>query len=216
MLCQFPRAVMAKCHKPGGLKQHKRILFQFWRLELWYQGGSRAMLFWNLERNPPLPLPSCMCLVGSFGIHCLQLYHSNLYLHCCFFLIYLFSLEADYNIAVVFAIQSHESAMVGHVFPIPIISAFIVTSVFAGHLCVFTCFLVLTCFMVLMGLPWWLSDKESACQCRGREFDPWVGKIPWRKKWQPIPIFLPGVHHGQRSVVGYSPWVTKSWTWLSN
>ena len=85
MLCQFPRAVMAKCHKPGGLKQHKRILFQFWRLELWYQGGSRAMLFWNLERNPPLPLPSCMCLVGSFGIHCLQLYHSNLYLHCCFF-----------------------------------------------------------------------------------------------------------------------------------
>ena len=37
-------------------------------------------------------------------------------------------------------------------------------------------------------------------------FDPWVGKIPWRRKWQPIPIFLPGKSHGQRSLVGYSPW----------
>ena len=38
------------------------------------------------------------------------------------------------------------------------------------------------------------------------EFDPWVGKIPWRRKWQPTPIFLPGKPHGQRSLVGYSPW----------
>jgi len=36
-------------------------------------------------------------------------------------------------------------------------------------------------------------------------FDPWVGKIPWRKAWQPTPVFLPGVSHGQRSLVGYSP-----------
>ena len=37
-------------------------------------------------------------------------------------------------------------------------------------------------------------------------FDPWVGKIPWRRKWQPTPVFLPGKSHGQRSLVGYSPW----------
>ena len=37
-------------------------------------------------------------------------------------------------------------------------------------------------------------------------FDPWVGKIPWRRKWQPIPIFLPGECHRQRSLVGCSPW----------
>ena len=36
-------------------------------------------------------------------------------------------------------------------------------------------------------------------------FDPWVGKIPWTKEWQPTPVFLPGEFHGQRSLVGYSP-----------
>ena len=40
----------------------------------------------------------------------------------------------------------------------------------------------------LRGLPWWLSGKKSTCQCRRREFDPWVGKIPWRRKWQPTPV----------------------------
>ena len=43
-------------------------------------------------------------------------------------------------------------------------------------------------------------------------FDPWVGKIPWRKEWLPTPVFLPGGFHGQRSLAGYSPWVTKSQT----
>ena len=42
------------------------------------------------------------------------------------------------------------------------------------------------------GLPRWLSGKESACQSRRLEFNPWVGKIPWRRKWQPTPVFLPG------------------------
>ena len=37
-------------------------------------------------------------------------------------------------------------------------------------------------------------------------FDPWVRKIPWRRAWQPIPVFLPGESHGQRSLAGYSPW----------
>ena len=39
-----------------------------------------------------------------------------------------------------------------------------------------------------------------------RRFDPWVRKIPWRRAWQPTPVFLPGEPHGQRSLAGYSPW----------
>ena len=56
------------------------------------------------------------------------------------------------------------------------------------------------------GAPWWLNGKESACQCRRHGFSPWVWKIPWRRKWQPTPVFLPGEPHGQRSLVGYRPW----------
>ena len=37
-------------------------------------------------------------------------------------------------------------------------------------------------------------------------------KIPWRKKWQPTPVFFPGESHGQRTLAGYSPWGCKSWT----
>ena len=43
----------------------------------------------------------------------------------------------------------------------------------------------------------------DAMRCR---FDPWVRKIPWRRAWQPTPVFLPGESHGQRSLAGYSPW----------
>ena len=57
----------------------------------------------------------------------------------------------------------------------------------------------------LFGLPGWLSGKEPACQCRKFGFDPWVRKIPWRRKWQPTPVFLLGEFHGQRNLVGYSP-----------
>ena len=38
------------------------------------------------------------------------------------------------------------------------------------------------------------------------EFDPWVGKIPWRREWQPTLVFLPGEFHEERRLVGYSPW----------
>ena len=44
----------------------------------------------------------------------------------------------------------------------------------------------------MKGLPWWLSGKESACECRRHEFDPSVWKIPRRRKWQSTPVFLPG------------------------
>ena len=43
-------------------------------------------------------------------------------------------------------------------------------------------------------------------KCRQLGFNPWVRKIPWRRKWQPTPAFLPGKSHKQRRLVGYSPW----------
>ena len=59
-----------------------------------------------------------------------------------------------------------------------------------------------------MGFPGGTSGKNSTCQCRrckSHSFYPWVGKVPWRRKWQPTPTFLPGESHWQRSVVDYSP-----------
>ena len=52
---------------------------------------------------------------------------------------------------------------------------------------------------------WWLRGESVCLQCRRPGFDPWIGKIPWRRKWQPTPVFLPGESHGRRSLVGYSP-----------
>ena len=70
-----------------------------------------------------------------------------------------------------------------------------------------------------MGFPGGASGKEPTYQyrrCKRCRFNPWVGKIPWRRAWQPPPVFLSGGHgnplqysgksHGQRSLVGYSPW----------
>ena len=60
--------------------------------------------------------------------------------------------------------------------------------------------------------PWWLSGKRICLYCRRHRrcgFDPWVGKIPWRKKWQPSPVSLSGKPHGQRNLAGYSPWGLK-------
>ena len=61
------------------------------------------------------------------------------------------------------------------------------------------------------GFPglWWFRRLSVYLQCRGPGFDPWVRKIPWRKKWQSTPVLLPGKSHGQRSLVGYSPWCRK-------
>ena len=57
-----------------------------------------------------------------------------------------------------------------------------------------------------------LVVKEPACQCRWHKrhgFDPWVGEFPWRRKWHPTPVCLPGKFHGQRILAGYSPWGRK-------
>ena len=70
--------------------------------------------------------------------------------------------------------------------------------------------------MMTHSVPWdfprWCSGEESACQCRRCKrlgFNPWVGKIPWSRKWQPTPVFLPGKFHRQKSLTGYSPWSCK-------
>ena len=66
---------------------------------------------------------------------------------------------------------------------------------------------------MLGGFPDGVSGKEPACQCRRHKrcrFDPWVGKIPWRRKWQPIPVFLLGISHGQRILAGTVHEVTQS------
>ena len=72
--------------------------------------------------------------------------------------------------------------------------------------------------ILLQGFPGGTSGKESACQCRRHKrsgFDPWVGKIPWRRAWQPTPVFLPGESHGQKSLMGYTVHtVAKSRPWL--
>ena len=64
---------------------------------------------------------------------------------------------------------------------------------------------VLCHFMSILGDT---SGKEPPCQCRRCKrhgFDPWVGKIPWGRAWQPTPVFLSGESHEQRSLVGYNP-----------
>ena len=66
------------------------------------------------------------------------------------------------------------------------------------------------------GFPGGSDGKESTCQCRRRGFDLWVGKIPWRRTWQPTPVFLPGEPHGQRSPAGTVHGVAKSWMQLSD
>ena len=82
------------------------------------------------------------------------------------------------------------------------------------HTLVFHC--TFTHSFHILGLSCWLNSKESICQCRRHEFDPWVGKIPWGRKWQPIPVFLPQKSHGQRSLVSLWHAVTKSQTQLSD
>ena len=76
--------------------------------------------------------------------------------------------------------------------------------------------------IVYLGFPGGSDDKESACKFRRHGFVPWVGKIPWDRKWQPTPVFLPGEFHEQRSLVGYSSgghkfgrdWVTSIFTFI--
>ena len=65
-----------------------------------------------------------------------------------------------------------------------------------------------SCLREPWSFPRGASHKETACQFRRHKrhrLDPWVGKIPWRRAWQPIPVFLPGKSHGQRGLADYRP-----------
>ena len=58
------------------------------------------------------------------------------------------------------------------------------------------------------------SGKETGCQCwrhKKCRFNPCIRKIPWRRAWQPTPVFLPGESHGQRSLEGYPAWGLNEW-----
>ena len=61
----------------------------------------------------------------------------------------------------------------------------------------------------IWGLLWWLRWLNICLQCGRPRFNPWVGKISWRRKWKSTPVFLPGKSHGQKSLVAYSQWGCK-------
>ena len=72
------------------------------------------------------------------------------------------------------------------------------------------------CHSFSRGSSWSRNQTQFSC-ISGRFLTDWatrVTKIPWRKEWQATSVFLPGGFHGQRSLVGYSRWGRKSWTWL--
>ena len=67
--------------------------------------------------------------------------------------------------------------------------------------------IIYICMCIYMGFPPGSAVKKKIpLQCRRCEFNPWVRKIPWRRKWQPTSELLPGKSHGQRRLAGYSPW----------
>ena len=92
---------------------------------------------------------------------------------------------------MVFAIHGHESAV--------LLKANFLLFVYGTH---FWMLLIL-----YPGLPWWLSGKQSACQCGCH---PWVRKIPWKRKWHLTPVFLPGKSHGWGSLVDNGQWSCKT------
>ena len=62
---------------------------------------------------------------------------------------------------------------------------------------------------ILVGFPSGSDSRESDYNVEDLGSIPGLGKIPWRREWQSTPVFLPGESHGQRSLVGYSPWDCK-------
>ena len=84
---------------------------------------------------------------------------------------------------------------------------------FSGFFCLLVCFSAqIPIFSLPLAgryggkwLPWWLRWQKICLRCRRPGFDPWVGKIPWRREQQHTPVFLPVEFHGQRTLVGLSP-----------
>ena len=61
-------------------------------------------------------------------------------------------------------------------------------------------------FLTAWGASLVAQKVKHLLACRRPGFNPWIGKIPWRRKWQPTPVLLPGKSHGWRNLAGYSPW----------
>ena len=73
------------------------------------------------------------------------------------------------------------------------------------HICILNAHLW-NSLWILWGFPGDSDDKESACHAGDRDLIPGEGKIPWKREWQPPPVFLPGEFYGQSSLVSYCPW----------
>ena len=73
------------------------------------------------------------------------------------------------------------------------------------HLLICLILCVCICVLDILGFPGYSDGKESSCQCRRPRFNPWIRQIPWRREWQPTPVFLSGKFHGQRILMRYSP-----------
>ena len=108
-------------------------------------------------------------------------------------------------------IAQKESVAVSPVLPLCVYGNF-------SAVCVIYAFVYEQSILIISWASHVAQCKESACQFRRSKrhgFNPWVGKIPCKRKWQPTPVCLPEESHGQRSLAGYSPWVAKSWIWPS-
>ena len=104
-------------------------------------------------------------------------------------------IKGNWNMAAMTTLKSHiylHKALVGHTK-----EAEATSKIFLQRKCILKASLV-------------AQMVKKICLLRGRpRFNPWIGKIPWRRKWLPTPVFLPGEFHGQRNLVGYSPWGCK-------
>ena len=74
------------------------------------------------------------------------------------------------------------------------------------YICIYMYVCIYVHTYTYMGLPGASDGKESACNAWDQGSIPGLGKIPWRRKCQPSPVFLPGEFHGQGSLAAYSPW----------
>ena len=88
------------------------------------------------------------------------------------------------------------------------------------YICICTVFIEDVISICETDFPGVSEGKASCLQCGTPGFDPWVGKILWRRKWHPTPVLLPGKSHGQRSMVGYQlksricVCLVTQWVWL--
>ena len=87
-----------------------------------------------------------------------------------------------------------------------VLSVFYIGTAYQIHDLQVVTYVQFTIFLICESLIHGGSDGKASARNVGPWFDPWDGKIPWRRKWQPTPVLLPRKFHGWRSLMGYSPW----------